>query len=174
MIPLSVTVKPRDQLLSDVIRASKTHPKGWHAAFGHDSIRCSHDCYLFHPDMGLFFLKEYQKNPYETLGVGTKLVRRIDDDIIDSIEHNPGTFGILQGDLNAILTHLHNGVAIEEIIEGAITDRDYGLRMPISGHATADPRPFTELNQRYHQEKKKLLASYGRLVADEGRDRSYD
>ncbi len=169
-----MTVKPRDELLTDIIRASKAHPRGWHAAFGHDSIRYSQDCYLFHRDIGLYFLKEYQKNPYETLGIGAKLARRIDDDIVDSIEHNPSTFGILQGDISAILAHLHNGVSVKDIIDGAITGHDYGLRMPVSGHASADPRSFDELNHRYRQEKKKLLASYDRLVTDEGRDRSYD
>lgn len=169
-----MNIHPSQHVLSAIIRAAQTHPKGWHAAFGQDPHRSSTDCYIFHPDVGIYFLKEYTKNPYETLGVGAKLARHIDDDILDTIHNGTGGFGILQGNLQEILTNLHNGITPHEIIEGAVAGRDLGLRLPVSGQASRDPQPFTQLDQRYQTAKKKLLASYDRLAADEGLYRSYD
>lgn len=78
-------IKSRNAILTDIIRDGKQHPNGWSATFGNDPESFSHDCYMFHPSVGIYLIKEYDKNPYEVKGVGSKIARHIDDDIVDRL-----------------------------------------------------------------------------------------
>ena len=56
-----VKVKSRNELLNDVIKDAKKHPKGWKAIFGQDNKRLSRDYYILNPDIGIYFLKDKRK-----------------------------------------------------------------------------------------------------------------
>ena len=88
--------KPRNEILNDIIKDSKKFPEGWKAASGKDKKLFSTDYYIFNPNIGIYFLKEYQKNPFQVTGIGTKIARRIDDDIEEEINKNSEDFGIIQ------------------------------------------------------------------------------
>ena len=61
-------IKSRINLLNDVIKDSEKHPKGWKAVIGRDDKLFSNDYYIYNPNIGIYLLKEYKKNPYETKG----------------------------------------------------------------------------------------------------------
>ncbi|MEY7852006.1 hypothetical protein AB7C87_22705 [Natrarchaeobius sp. A-rgal3] len=56
-------------------------PQGWRAVAGDRAGGVGEDLYLGHPRAGVFFLKTYAKNPYEVRGVGTRVARKLDDEI---------------------------------------------------------------------------------------------
>ena len=54
-------IKTRNEILNDVIRDGKKHPKDWKAVFGKDNKSLSKDYYIFNPNIGIYLLKEYDK-----------------------------------------------------------------------------------------------------------------
>ena len=109
--------KPRNEILNDIIRDSKKFPNGWRAAFGKDKKLFSNDYYIFNPDVGIYLLKEYQKNPYQITGIGSKIARNIDDEIEDKLDKNVGNFGIIQGDFKKIIKNVEKGIHPQKIFQ---------------------------------------------------------
>jgi hypothetical protein len=167
-------IKPRHEILTDIIHRAKRHPKGWTATFGQDSDTFSHDCYLFHPDIGIYLLKEYHKNPYEVKGVGSKLARRLDDDIEEQITAASGGFGIIQGDIQKILMNLSRGIPPQRILSSALSGGDLGLKIPVRGHASTSQNTFQSLNTAFSSEQKKLRTWVQKMVSDDGIYTTYD
>lgn len=166
-------IKLRTDILSDIIRDAKKHPKGWHASFGHDTNVHSHDYYIFHPDIGIYLLKEYNKNPFETKGIGSKLARRIDDDIYESMTKKTGNFGIIQGDIQKILHNINRGIPPQEILASAIRGKDLGIKIPVQGHASTSKDTFHFLKNTFSSQQKKLRTSFEKLASDDGMYSSY-
>ncbi|MFB6257031.1 MAG: hypothetical protein ABEH58_09970 [Haloplanus sp.] len=73
-------VRDWQDVLDDVTDAN-VDPDGWRAIAGQRRDGVGEDLYLGHPGAGVYHLKTYTKNPYEVRGVGTKVARKIDDDI---------------------------------------------------------------------------------------------
>lgn len=166
-------IKPRTEILSDIIRDAKKHPTGWHASFGTDANVHSHDYFIFHPDIGIYLMKEYNKNPFVTKGIGSKLARRIDDDIIDNISKKSAGFGIIQGDIQKILYNINRGIPPQEILASAIQGKDLGIKIPVKGHASRAKDTFHSLKNSYPTQQKKLRSSFEKLASDEGMYTSY-
>ena len=78
---MSVKIKSRINLLNEIIKDAEKYPKGWKAVIGKDEKRFSNDYYIFNPNIGIYLIKEYQKNPYEVKGLGGKIARHVDDNI---------------------------------------------------------------------------------------------
>jgi hypothetical protein len=169
-----VKIKSRNAILTDIIRDGKQHPKGWSATFGSDPESFSHDCYMFHPSVGIYLVKEYNKNPYEVKGVGSKIARRIDDDIIDRLTNQSGDFGILQGNLQKILENIDKGIPPRKILEGAIQGKDLGLKIPVRGHASTSRETYEYLESTFSPKQKKLTSTFEKMVADDGLYASYE
>jgi hypothetical protein len=84
--------------LDDVVE-SNAEPAGWRAVGGDRAGGIGEDLYVGHPRVGVFQLKTYAKNPYEVQGVGSKVARRIDDELdplFPSKDDSPGHFGVQQ------------------------------------------------------------------------------
>jgi hypothetical protein len=169
-----VKIKPRNDILKDIIRDGKKHPKGWNAAFGKDSTSFSHDCYIFHPHIGIYLLKEYNKNPFETKGIGLKLARRIDEDIEEQITRKSGNFGIIQGDIRKILTNINRGIPPQQILNSAIDGEDLGITIPVRGHASTSKDTFHSLKNTFYHQQKKLEVYFEKMVSDDGLYTSYE
>ena len=77
---------------------SGADPAGWRAVGGDRASGIGEDMYLGHPSAGVYQLKTYAKNPMSVQGVGSKVARKIDDDI-DPLFPTQGTgvFGVQQG-----------------------------------------------------------------------------
>jgi hypothetical protein len=169
-----VKIKSRNEILNDVIQDGKKHPKGWKAVFGKDPLRFSRDYYLFNPDIGVYLLKEYNKNPFLIKGLGGKIARRIDDDVEALITKQSGDFGIIQGDLRRVLKNIDKGMHPDEILDAAIKGKkDYGISMPIRGKASSSKNVFNDLRDMLVNRQKKLDYKLEKLASDDGIYDSY-
>jgi hypothetical protein len=169
-----VKIKTRNDVLTEIIHEGKRHPDGWNATFGSNPQSFSHDCYMFHPNVGIYLIKEYDKNPYEVKGVGGKIARRIDDDIMDRLTDQSGDFGILQGSVHKILENINKGIPPKRILESALHGKDLGLRIPVRGHASASKETFEYLDSAFSAKHKKLSSTFEKMVAEDGLYSSYD
>ena len=167
-------IKTKDDILKDIIRDGKKHPDGWSAAFGTENQTFSHDCYIFHPTIGIYLLKEYSKNPFETKGVGSKLARHIDEDIQEQITKKSGNFGIIQGDVRKILLNISRGTPPEKILTSALHGQDLGLTIPVRGQVSTSTDTYHNLRNTFSQKQKKLETCFEKIVADDGLYKSYE
>jgi hypothetical protein len=171
---VSVKIKSRNDILKNIIQDGKKHPTGWNAAFGKDTTLFSHDCYIFHPNIGIYLLKEYNKNPFETKGVGSKLARNIDEDIEEQMMKKPGNFGIIHGDIQKIITNINRGIPPEQILTSAVNGGNLGITIPVRGHASTSKDTFHCLKQTFSPQQKKLENCFEKMVSDDGLYTSYE
>ena len=167
-------IKARHDILRDIIRDGKKYPNGWHAAFGKDSSLLSHDCYIFHPQIGIYLLKEYNKNPFEVKGIGLKLARHIDQDIEEQVTQKSGNFGIIQGDVRRILANVNRGIPPQQIFTSAMRGEDLGITIPVQGHASASKDTFHSLKGTFSSQQRKLESRFEKMVTDDGLYTSYE
>jgi len=73
-------VRDWQDILADVTEAD-VDPDGWRAVAGERRRGLGEDLYLGHPNAGVYALKTYAKNPVELRGVGSRVARRIDEDL---------------------------------------------------------------------------------------------
>jgi len=165
--------KPRYEILNDILKDSKKHPKGWKAAFGKDSRLSSTDYYILHPNVGIYLLKEYHKNPYQVKGVGAKIARNINDDIEESIIKKSGDFGIIQGNIQKIIKNINKGIKPQKIFEEGIKGNDLGITMPLKGKASHSENTFIHLKHTYKSEQKKLNDKFEKIASEDGLYSSY-
>jgi hypothetical protein len=166
-------LKNRDELLNDVIKQGKKHPTGWMASFGKNTHHLSQDCYLLHPNIGLFYLKEFQKNPFQQIGVGGKIARKIDDDLTEELRKESQDFGIIQGDIKRIASNMKKGISPHDIIQGMFKGENKGMSMPVKGKATNSPDANPKFKDHGKQNQKKINTQFKKLAGDEGLYSSY-
>lgn len=168
-------IKNRNEVLNDVIRDGKKHPKGWKAILGEDRNRFSRDYYILNRDTGIYFLKEYNKNPFEIKGIGGKIARRVDDEIESEIEKKSGDFGIMQGDFQKILKNLEKGIKPDKIFNEAVKGKkDYGLKIPVRGKASSSKKAFSNIRSDLSDKHKKIDSKVEKMASDDGLYNSYD
>ncbi len=168
-------IKKRDKILNDIIRDGKKHPKRWSAAFGKDNKRLSRDYYVSHPKVGIYLLKEYNKNPFNINGIGGKIARRIDQDIEAEIHKHDGDFGIVQGNFQKVLKNLEKGIKPEKIFESAFKGKkDLGLKMPVKGKASSSKKIFDQININSSKNQKKINEKFEKIAYDDGLYKGYD
>jgi len=170
-----VNIKSRSDILNDVIRYGKKYPNNWKAVFGRDNKRLSRDYYIFNPKIGIFLLKEYEKNPFEIKGLGGKIARRIDEDIETEISKKAGDFGIIQGDFRKIIKNLERGIKPEKIFDAAFKGKqDLGISIPIKGHASTSKEVFNNIHNIYYREQERIDKKLEKMATDDGIYNSYD
>jgi hypothetical protein len=167
-------IKNRNEILNDIILDGKKHPKGWQAIFGEDTQRLTRDCYLMNPEIGIYYMKEYNKNPFIVKGIGSKIARKIDDEIESQIAKNEGDFGIIQGDFQKIIKNIQRGIKPEKIFNEAIKGKkDYGLTIPVRGKASSSEERFKNLNQTLSNNRKKINSKIEEIANEDGLYQSY-
>ena len=168
-------IKSRDEILKDVIREGKKYPKNWKAVFGKDNKNLSNDYYIFNPKIGIFLLKEYQKNPFEMKGIGGKIARHVDEDLELEVSKYSNDFGIIQGDYRKILKNLEKGMKPKKIFDAALKGKkNLGISMPIRGHASSNIDVFKDIHNTYLLDQKKLDLKFEKMAIDDGFYKSYD
>ena len=165
--------KPRNEILNDIIRDSKKFPDGWGAAFGKDKKLFSNDYYIFNPEVGIYLLKEYQKNPYQVTGIGSKIARNINDEIEDKLDKNLGNFGIIQGNFKKIIKSIDKGIPPQKILQEGVKGKDLGITVPVKGKASTSESAFKSLRQTFKSKQKKLNEKFEKIAADDGLYSSY-
>jgi hypothetical protein len=89
-------VRDWQDILEDVVE-SDADPGGWRAVGGDRTNGIGEDLYIGHPDAAVYQLKTYAKNPFDVQGVGTRVARRIDEDLDDLFPgEQSGRFGVQQ------------------------------------------------------------------------------
>lgn len=166
--------KPRNEILNDIIKDSKKFPEGWKAASGKDKKLFSTDYYIFNPNIGIYLLKEYQKNPFQVTGIGTKIARCIDDDIEEGINKKSEDFGIIQGNIQKIIKNIEKGIHPQKIFEEGLKGNDLGITVPVKGKASTSENTFNYLQQTFASKQKKLNEKFEKMAADDGLYSSYD
>ena len=170
-----VKIKTRNEILNDVIREGKKYPKDWKAVFGKDNKSLSKDYYIFNPNIGIYLLKEYEKNPFEIKGIGGKITRHVDEDIDTEISKYAGDFGIIQGDYRKILKSLEKGIKPQKILDAAFKGKkDLGLSMPVKGHAYSSKEIFDNIHNILSTKHKKLDKKFEEIATDDGLYSPYD
>jgi hypothetical protein len=168
-------IKVRNEILNDVIRDGKKHPKEWNAVFGKDKTSLSRDCYIFNPNVGIYLLKEYEKNPFEIKGLGGLVARHLDEEVQAQISKYAGDFGILQGDFHKIIKNLKKGIEPKEIFDAAITGKkDLGISLHVRGHASTSKDVFNNLHNNLLTRQKKIDEKFKKIASDEGFYKSYE
>ena len=166
-------IKTRNEILNDVIRDAKRYPKNWKAVFGKDKERLSRDYYLCNPEIGIYLLKEYQKNPFEVRGIGGKVARCLDEEIDNEITKYASDFGIIQGDIRRILKNIEKGIPPQEIFNAALKGKNLGLSMPVRGHASSSKDSFKNIHETLSTRQKKLDSKLEKMASDDGLYDSY-
>ena len=170
-----VKIKNRHEILNDVIRDGKKHPKGWKAVFGEDKKRLSRDYYVFNPNVGIYLMKEYQKNPFETRGIGGKVARHVDENIENELSKFSNDFGIIQGDFKKILKNLEKGIDPKKMFDSAVKGKkDYGISMPVRGHASSSDDIYKNISNELLHKQKKIDNKFEEIADEDGLYRSYD
>jgi hypothetical protein len=168
-------IKNRHEILNDVIRDAKRYPRGWKAVLGQDLISQSRDCYIINSNVGIYFLKEYEKNPFELKGIGSKIARQVDEDIDAKISKYAGNFGIIQGDINKITQSIKKGIKPNEIFKAAVKEskKDYGVTIPMKGKASLNMDTFKEIRSNLINNQKKVDSKFEKILSKEGIYNSY-
>ena len=90
-------VRDWQDILGDVVE-SDADPGGWRAVAGDRRGGPGEDMFVGHPSVGVFQLKTFAKNPYEVRGVGSRVARRIDDELDPLFPgDSAGRFSVNQG-----------------------------------------------------------------------------
>ncbi len=162
-------IKNRSDILSDIILDGKKHPIGWQAIFGKDNQRLTRDYYLMNPEIGIYYMKEYNKNPFIVKGIGSKIARKIDDEIENEIAKNQENFGIIQGDFQKIMRNIQKGIKPDKIFNEAIKGKkDYGLTIPVRGKASSSEKRFKNLNHVLLKNRKKINSKIEKIANEDG------
>jgi hypothetical protein len=81
-------VREWQDVVEDVIEQN-VDPDDWRAVGGDRAGGVGEDLYLGHPNVGLYQLKTYAKNPFEVKGVGTQVARDLDSEIGPLLPNKP-------------------------------------------------------------------------------------
>ena len=168
-------IKSRNEILNDVVRDGKKHPRGWKAVFGKDKKLLSNDYYVYNPNIGIYLMKEFEKNPFEIKGIGSKIARHVDEGIDAEISKHAGDFGIIQGDFKKIYKNLNKGVQPKKIFDAAFSGKkDYGLKIPVKGKASTSKEIFSNIHNELTSKQKKLDSKFKKIADKDGLYTGYD
>ena len=168
-----VKIKSRNEVLNDILKDAKKEPKNWKAVIGRDNELLSNDYYIVNQRMGIYLIKEYQKNPYEIKGIGGKIARNLDDEIENQLVKNKGDFGIIKGDIVKISKNLKRGIKPDKIFDAALKGNDLGLSIPIKGKSSSSQETYKNLQETLSTKQKSIDSKFGKLASDEGLYDSY-
>ena len=167
-------IKTRNEILNDIIVDGKKHPIGWQAIFGRDNQRLTRDYYLMNPEIGIYYMKEYDKNPFIVKGIGSKIARKIDDEIENEIVKNKTNFGIIQGDFQKIIKNIQRGIKPDKIFNEAIKGKkDLGITIPVRGKASSSEEKFKNLNKVLSNNRKKINSKIEEIATEDGLYKPY-
>jgi hypothetical protein len=179
-------VRDWQDVLEDVVD-SGADAGDWRAVAGNRERGLGEDMYLGHPAAGVFQLKTYAKNPFEVRGVGTRVARRIDDDLDPLFpEEGAGRFGVqspvenereakaaanrLEGVLEAHSEAPTTGDDLFEDVMGALDSPAYG---PIEHDGYGRPDGLENLSGEFAEAERLLNAELDDLVSEAETDRGF-
>ena len=180
-------IRDWQDVLEDVTDAN-VDPDDWRAVAGDRSRGVGEDLYLAHPRAGVYVLKTYAKNPFQVRGVGTRVARRLDDEIGSFMpeEEAAGRFAVRSPPEDE--DHAESQASrLEEVIKthadapttpGALfEDVMDALESPAFGPMAYDgydrPEELEELSDRFEEAEELLDAELDDLIETDEVDRGF-
>ncbi len=163
-------VKTREELLRELIVRAEENPYGWKAVVRQDPRLFAREYYIFHPRAGVYHLKEYQVNPFETSGVGAQLAPSVPKDLPRLLERKTGVFGIVEislAKLREVLEESSEGTSLPE------AGLDVGIRIPMRGPAHCAPSSLGFLDSSLEKKRHIVDAEFRKLIDRSGLIRAY-
>jgi hypothetical protein len=84
-----------------------------------------------------------------------------------------GDFGIVQGNIQRILTNIDRGISPRHILESAMDGKDLGITIPVKGSASTSKNTYHSLSHEFSTQQKKLKTSFEKIASDDGMYTSY-
>jgi len=136
-------VKSREEILKEIIQKGKKDPKGWKGAYRYDTRLHAYEYTFFHPNFGVYRIKEWQKNPYKVIGVGEKIGKRVDENLL---KNRIGEFGIIRFNPKRF-SEFEENITLETMIEEGI------VTLELKGEMHRMPKP---LDYEFRKKHKKM------------------
>ncbi len=173
-------VRDWQDVLEDVVD-SNAESGDWRAVAGDRRAGPGEDMFLGHPSVGVFQLKTFAKNPYEVRGVGSRVARKVDDDLdpLFPAEDAGGRFGVNDGvadedeaknrakDLETVLeTHADAPTSPDALFEdvmGALDSPAYG---PMEHDMYDRPDALDDLSDTFEEAEDLLSSELDDLIED--------
>ncbi|WP_129116463.1 hypothetical protein [Halegenticoccus tardaugens] len=173
----------------DQVAEEASEPDGWRAVSGRRREGVGEDLFLGHPDLGVYQLKTYAKNPYDVRGVGARVARKVDGDV-DSLlpnrEDDAGRFAVRtapedEDAAERMTRRLEETVRVHADApttpEDFFTDLMEAVESPAFGPMEYDgydrPDRLDDLAGTFEEAEAVLNAEFDDLVADDGVDRGF-
>jgi hypothetical protein len=154
-------IKSREEILKEIIKKGKEKPKGWKATYRIDPKFNSLEYCLMNPEVGIYKIKEWQKNPFQVKGVGGMLARKVDEDLLDE---EIGDFGIVKYEPRKLVQSMERGIPLKEILKGAfIGQKDKGIDLTLKGEMHRSKK----INERFGEKKKEIDEEFEKLLIKE-------
>jgi hypothetical protein len=187
MRQITMRIREWQDIVEDVVEKD-VEPDDWRAVGGSRSGGVGEDLYLGHPNAGVYLLKTYAKNPFEVKGVGTRVARKLDDEIGSFLpeERTDGRFAVQnppedEDDAEQKARHLEE--VIKAHADAPTTPDDFfddvmeAMASPAFGPIDFDqygrPDPADELSERFEEAEELLNAELDDLVDEDEVGRAF-
>jgi AcrR family transcriptional regulator len=180
-------VRDWQDIMEEVSDAS-AEPGGWRAVGGSRAGGVGEDLYVGHPAVGVFQLKTYARNPYDVEGVGTRVARRVDDDLDPFFPDGDeaGRFAVQtppedEDEAASMARRLEETVKVhaeaptepEHFFEDLMEAVDSPAFGPMSYDLADRPDPLDDLAETFEDAEAMLDAELDDLIEDDGVDRGF-
>ena len=180
-------VRDWQEILADVAGDS-TDPDGWRAVAGSRREGLGEDLYFGHPNVGVYHLKTYAKNPRDLRGVGAKVARTVDDDLDPLLPDadSPGRFAVRTPPENedaakrmatrleeALKVHAEAPTEPDHLFEDVMEALDSPAFGPMSYEFDGRPDELNELTDTFDEAEELLSKELDDLIEEDDVDRGF-
>ncbi len=174
-------------VLADVATDS-TDPDGWRAVAGSRRDGLGEDLYFGHPSVGVYHLKTYAKSPRELRGVGTRVARKVDDELDPLLpdEESLGRFAVRrppesEDEAKAMATRLEETLKVhaetptdpDHLFEDVMEAVDAPAFGPMDYEFDGRPDELDELNDTFEEAERLLSSELDDLIEDDDVGRGF-
>lgn len=150
--------KSREEILKEIVKKGKENPKGWKATHCYNSQLNILERYILNPKVGIYQINEWYKNPFEVKGIGDKIAKKVDEDLLDE---KIGSFGIIKFEPRKIIENMESGMLVEDIFRKAYAGKEgSGIDIALKGGVHAPNKIYEmckEKQNELNEEFKKFL-----------------
>ncbi len=158
-------IKSREEILKEIIKKGREKPKGWKATYRMDPRFNSLEYCLMNPEVGIYQIKEWQKNPFQVKGVGSMLSRKVDEDLLDE---EIGNFGIVKYEPRRLLQSIERGIPLKDILKEAFAGkRGEGIDLTLKGEMHRSKK----INEEFGEKQKEIDEEFEKLL---NRERAFE
>jgi hypothetical protein len=180
-------VRKWDDIMEDVVERD-VDPEGWRAVAGDRSGGVGEDLYLGHPSGGVFHLKTYAKNPFDVRGVGARVARSLDHEIMSCLprESDAGRFAVQslpedEDEAEEQATHLEEVIKAhqdaptspEDLFDDVMEAIDSPAFGPMEYDQYDRPDELDDLSATFEEAEELLEAEFEEVVEDDGVGRGF-